>query len=77
MKGYGSGSGSVPIITDPGGTKTNGSYGSETLLGGVWKSREKQCPESGAFFTSGSEMGEKSRYGSWMNIPDHISESRA
>jgi hypothetical protein len=32
-------------------------------------------PESGAFFTPGSGMGRKSGTGSWMNNPDHISES--
>ncbi len=32
-------------------------------------------PRSGAFFTHGSEMGKKSRSGSRINIPDHISES--
>jgi hypothetical protein len=29
---------------------------------------------SGAFLTFGSELGNKSRSGSWMNIPVHISE---
>ncbi len=32
-------------------------------------------PGSGAFLTPGSGMGKKSRSGSGMNIPDHISES--
>jgi hypothetical protein len=32
-------------------------------------------PGSGAFLTSGSGMGKKSRSGSGMNIPDHIFES--
>jgi hypothetical protein len=32
-------------------------------------------PGSGAFLTSGSGMGKKSRSGSGMNKPDHISES--
>ncbi len=32
-------------------------------------------PGSGGFLTSGSGMGKKSRSGSWMNIPDSISES--
>jgi hypothetical protein len=32
-------------------------------------------PGSGTFLNPGSEMGKKSRYGSGMNIPDHISES--
>jgi hypothetical protein len=32
-------------------------------------------PGSGAFLTPGFGIGKKSRSGSWMNIPDHISES--
>jgi hypothetical protein len=32
-------------------------------------------PGSGHLLTPGSEMGKKSRSGSGMNIPDHISES--
>jgi hypothetical protein len=32
-------------------------------------------PGSEAFLTPGSGMGKKSRSGSGMNIPDHISES--
>jgi hypothetical protein len=35
----------------------------------------KQCCGYGAFLTPGSGMGKKSRSGSGMNIPDHISES--
>jgi hypothetical protein len=36
---------------------------------------QQQCCVSGAFLTLGSGMGKKSRYGSGMNNPDHISES--
>jgi hypothetical protein len=34
-------------------------------------------PGSDAFLTPGSGMGKKSKSGSGMNIPDHISESLA
>jgi hypothetical protein len=32
-------------------------------------------PESGAFLTPGSVIQDGKKSGSWMNIPDHISES--
>jgi hypothetical protein len=41
----------------------------------IYSSVADPDPRSGTFLTPGSGIGKKSRYGSGMNIPDHISES--
>ncbi len=43
-----------------------------------WRHSQAQCCGSGsggAFLTPGSGMGKKTRFGSGMNILDHISQS--
>jgi hypothetical protein len=51
----------------------------ERVKEGIYKRQDTTSvadadPGSGAFLTTGSGMGKKSRSGSGMNIPDHISE---